>query len=96
MTTYLIQASYTAQGFTGLIQSSEDRSGMVRSLAEGLGGTLESFYRSEVHTSELQSHRNLVCRLLFEKKKKIKIKLPAGLFPGPSRSFSRWPLLIFE
>src|SRR5260370_23221618 len=29
--------------------------------------------RSEEHTSELQSHLNLVCRLLLEKKKKIKI-----------------------
>src|SRR5260370_26238895 len=28
-------------------------------------------YRSEEHTSELQSHLNLVCRLLLEKKKKI-------------------------
>src|SRR3954465_9004890 len=27
--------------------------------------------RSEEHTSELQSHDNLVCRLLLEKKKKI-------------------------
>src|SRR5690242_21617856 len=33
-----------------------------------LGGVL----RSEEHTSELQSHVNLVCRLLLEKKKKIK------------------------
>src|SRR5260370_26839982 len=29
--------------------------------------------RSEEHTSELQSHLNLVCRLLLEKKKKIHI-----------------------
>src|SRR4029434_6247009 len=29
--------------------------------------------RSEEHTSELQSHFNLVCRLLLEKKKKIYI-----------------------
>src|SRR5207237_9371778 len=29
--------------------------------------------RSEEHTSELQSHLNLVCRLLLEKKKKEKI-----------------------
>src|SRR5260370_25346772 len=29
--------------------------------------------RSEEHTSELQSHLNLVCRLLLEKKKKIKV-----------------------
>src|SRR5260370_21235973 len=29
-------------------------------------------YRSEEHTSELQSHLNLVCRLLLEKKKNSK------------------------
>src|SRR3954464_12304107 len=28
------------------------------------------YHRSEEHTSELQSHDNLVCRLLLEKKKK--------------------------
>src|SRR5260370_31500567 len=34
--------------------------------------------RSEEHTSELQSHLNLVCRLLLEKKKKkqTKVSLP--------------------
>src|SRR5438477_12549298 len=31
-------------------------------------------HRSEEHTSELQSHVNLVCRLLLEKKKKKKNK----------------------
>src|SRR5690242_21213923 len=31
-----------------------------------------SCWRSEEHTSELQSHVNLVCRLLLEKKKDIK------------------------
>src|SRR5260370_5958091 len=30
--------------------------------------------RSEEHTSELQSHLNLVCRLLLEKKKKKKVQ----------------------
>src|SRR5260221_10689495 len=30
-----------------------------------------SCHRSEEHTSELQSHSDLVCRLLLEKKKKI-------------------------
>ena len=34
-------------------------------------GPIERFHRSEEHTSELQSRRNLVCRLLLEKKKKI-------------------------
>src|SRR5260370_37938000 len=32
--------------------------------------------RSEEHTSELQSHLNLVCRLLLEKKKKRQHVLP--------------------
>src|SRR5204862_5358402 len=32
------------------------------------------FFRSEEHTSELQSRRDLVCRLLLEKKKKKKHK----------------------
>src|SRR5690242_21273705 len=35
--------------------------------------------RSEEHTSELQSHVNLVCRLLLEKKKK---KIISTLLPG--------------
>src|SRR6476661_10795917 len=34
----------------------------------------ERHARSEEHTSELQSHLNLVCRLLLEKKKKNHIK----------------------
>src|SRR5437588_1605716 len=33
---------------------------------------LRSSFRSEEHTSELQSHSDLVCRLLLEKKKKKK------------------------
>src|SRR5713101_8760452 len=35
--------------------------------------------RSEEHTSELQSHVNLVCRLLFEKKKKTSMNPPPDL-----------------
>src|SRR5260370_30759162 len=35
------------------------------------GSTCRPWWRSEEHTSELQSHLNLVCRLLLEKKKKI-------------------------
>src|SRR5260370_21357048 len=36
--------------------------------------------RSEEHTSELQSHLNLVCRLLLEKKKRLKpgVHLPSA------------------
>src|SRR5690349_24201303 len=33
---------------------------------------IQDGYRSEEHTSELQSRRDLVCRLLLEKKKKKK------------------------
>src|SRR5437773_8366408 len=36
------------------------------------GGQIRSQFRSEEHTSELQSHHDLVCRLLLEKKKKKK------------------------
>src|SRR6266480_1060515 len=37
--------------------------------------------RSEEHTSELQSHVNLVCRLLLEKKKKDPRSLPRPMHP---------------
>ena len=42
-------------------------------MAARVVNTLVDFYldRSEEHTSELQSHVNLVCRLLLEKKKKV-------------------------
>src|SRR5260370_26212842 len=36
-----------------------------------LAGDAERASRSEEHTSELQSHLNLVCRLLLEKKKNV-------------------------
>src|SRR5438132_7328607 len=39
-------------------------------LLGGLTGIVSAFLRSEEHTSELQSHSDLVCRLLLEKKKK--------------------------
>src|SRR5260221_9818565 len=50
--------------------------------AEDVGGVL---HRSEEHTSELQSHSDLVCRLLLEKKKTSK-----GLYgPPPRRAANR-------
>src|SRR5688572_6358556 len=49
----------------------------------GLSRTdLDSWGRSEEHTSELQSQSNLVCRLLREKK-----KLPGRRFRGTDRRF---------
>src|SRR5260370_9333589 len=41
--------------------------------------------RSEEHTSELQSHLNLVCRLLLEKKKKPQMQLHVRNHAYPSR-----------
>src|SRR5690242_21139149 len=41
-------------------------------LRQGLHGNWADERRSEEHTSELQSHVNLVCRLLLEKKKNKK------------------------
>src|SRR5690349_23897178 len=42
----------------------------VRRLVGGVEGRPQVALRSEEHTSELQSRRDLVCRLLLEKKKK--------------------------
>src|SRR5260370_29552764 len=43
------------------------------------GGT----FRSEEHTSELQSHLNLVCRLLLEKKKTTTTTSYKAFYPAP-------------
>src|SRR5437773_9412872 len=40
--------------------------------------------RSEEHTSELQSHHDLVCRLLLEKKKRIKTPDPCSIESSPT------------
>src|SRR5690242_21350380 len=42
----------------------------ARAVARSASATSRAELRSEEHTSELQSHVNLVCRLLLEKKKK--------------------------
>src|SRR5260370_13920334 len=45
--------------------------------------TITSTTRSEEHTSELQSHLNLVCRLLLEKKKKHNHSTPTNTLHVP-------------
>src|SRR2546430_7580357 len=45
----------------------------VRIVPEETSRRRTNWYRSEEHTSELQSQSNLVCRLLLEKKKKNKM-----------------------
>src|SRR5476649_2140680 len=42
-----------------------------------------AFTRSEEHTSELQSHSDLVCRLLLEKKKRDLLPADVGKTAGP-------------
>src|SRR2546421_2731787 len=55
--------------YTTLFRSrADERSRMSCGRAAGCGGRLG--WRSEEHTSELQSRSDLVCRLLLEKKKK--------------------------
>src|SRR5439155_3608256 len=50
----------------------DSHAAFVRGLMFGVGGAILGLilYRSEEHTSELQSRGHLVCRLLLEKKKK--------------------------
>src|SRR3712207_7505651 len=43
-------------------------------ISEVQGGIIASNFRSEEHTSELQSRQYLVCRLLLEKKKLIELQ----------------------
>src|SRR2546430_8901035 len=40
---------------------------------------VEIEHRSEEHTSELQSQSNLVCRLLLEKKKRLRLRGPSSI-----------------
>src|SRR5690242_21611078 len=47
--------------------------------------------RSEEHTSELQSHVNLVCRLLLEKKKTSLCRCSGRLLGTPTTAFSLTP-----
>src|SRR5690606_26847081 len=47
---------------------------MLASLTSDLKRVVFGQDRSEEHTSELQSRENLVCRLLLEKKKEIKVR----------------------
>src|SRR5690349_22483591 len=51
------------------VASSEPAAAILEGAAHALRGVLAR-PRSEEHTSELQSRRDLVCRLLLEKKKK--------------------------
>src|SRR5260370_16163440 len=81
--------------YTTLFRSRESSSSSVmEKAAKAPAGTvLTSEARSEEHTSELQSHLNLVCRLLLEKKKIAEEQSDKSLArcanePAPQRTVS--------
>src|SRR6266496_4689614 len=55
-----------------LVFSKGHASTLLYAIFRAVGAISEDELRSEEHTSELQSRRDLVCRLLLEKKKKKK------------------------
>src|SRR2546427_8999560 len=58
--------------YTTLFRSLDEPARLQREWAHARNQEAVRTYRSEEHTSELQSQSNLVCRLLLEKKKKKK------------------------
>src|SRR5258705_7694556 len=64
--------SYVAPPGTHVILDAPATTASVTAHREGEHCAMQVNPRSEEHTSELQSLRHLVCRLLLEKKKKIK------------------------
>src|SRR5438034_7494671 len=67
--------------FTGWWRTSEIRRGRLPGDVERL--------RSEEHTSELQSHSDLVCRLLLEKKKVVHVFMERDEYRG-----TLWPGIV--
>src|SRR4051812_49742304 len=68
--------------YTTLFRSGPQRHHRVHPADEGEGRAHRAArQRSEEHTSELQSHVNLVCRLLLEKKKQMVSMLALSVLP---------------
>src|SRR5204862_5268192 len=61
--------------YTTLFRSRAGRDGQVELGGQRAAAEHRGDERSEEHTSELQSRRDLVCRLLLEKKKKKKKRI---------------------
>src|SRR5690625_5574939 len=64
-------AHFTYQRDKVLTEVAEKRLQAIKEFTE-LGSGFKLAMRSEEHTSELQSRGHLVCRLLLEKKKKVR------------------------
>src|SRR5471030_2005387 len=75
--------------YTTLFRSSGD--GTTPSSPWSSGRPVPAPRRSEEHTSELQSLRHLVCRLLLEKKKKHEVESRA-VYPFDDECGHGWPL----
>src|SRR5438874_7131507 len=73
--------------YTTLFRSDSDRGFSTQGNSTPRAARNGSSFRSEEHTSELQSRRDLVCRLLLEKKKN-RHQHPAGA-PIPVRIHQR-------
>src|SRR5437773_7332165 len=68
---YIYLMNVTAIVTEGYLRQVADLNWKVEGVADFDGdGKADIHQRSEEHTSELQSHHDLVCRLLLEKKKK--------------------------
>src|SRR5690349_23919347 len=71
-----VLGSIVAIAAVALLAGFDMRVALIAGMALSLSST-----RSEEHTSELQSRRDLVCRLLLEKKKKISKSIIYASFP---------------
>src|SRR4051812_49444901 len=69
-TLFRSQPPYAPDGHRARCQCCPAASSQSRAFRDVCGREPVDAARSEEHTSELQSHVNLVCRLLLEKKKK--------------------------
>src|SRR5260370_23733368 len=70
LTALVLTLSLVATASTAVCPLCGQASQHIRSSYTRHVADVRTAYRSEEHTSELQSHLNLVCRLLLEKKKK--------------------------
>src|SRR5260370_11684176 len=66
----LVQQKLRHEGLDCQVDRVETREQFEQALGQNCSRVSTRSTRSEEHTSELQSHLNIVCRLLLEKKKK--------------------------